>query len=318
MTYLKLLIIGLILLSTNHAETAPAKDVWVNIETFNIRRDKSIQHITRTGDILPAITLIEIKDGRLAAILSLNTPDFLDNHKYWTEDFKVIYRLKDYTGKENDDIEGELNGFSFDEPNGEFITSMSFLPPEGIFKDDVENIIIQARETPKRMAILSQREAKQIAIDKARDEMLASVPFPKNVIGEVFDFKLNIHNGEDFDSKNHRGKVILLDFWSWNCGPCRKALPQLKELKILYPLDQFEIIGINFDDHENIDTIMSEQNIDWRQWVVKQNAMQLAIYKKLKFNGIPYYMLINQSGNLVKQGYSTDFKLIDDIQKLLE
>jgi len=318
MAHLKYVILVLILISTCYSETELTKDHWLDIETMNIRRDKSIQHITRTGKIIPAITLIEIKDGRLAAILSLNTPGFLNNHKKWTEDFQVIYKVKDIKGKKNSRITGELDGFSFDVPNGKWISSLTFLPPENILKDDVENIIIQAKKTPERMAILSQREIERIAREKATDEILVNIPFPNNVIGESFDFELNMHNGDVFNSKEHRGKVILLDFWSIHCAPCLRAMPKLRELSKKYPKDKFEIIGINFDDYENIDDILKQHNINWPQWVVKQDAMQSAIYKKLNFKGIPYYMFIDQSGILVKQGYSLEVELISDVIQLLE
>jgi len=95
-------------------------------------------------------------------------------------------------------------------------------------------------------------------------------------------------------------------------------MPKLRELSKKYPKDKFEIIGINFDDYENIDDILKQHNINWPQWVVKQDAMQSAIYKKLNFKGIPYYMFIDQSGILVKQGYSLEVELISDVIQLLE
>ena len=148
--------------------------------------------------------------------------------------------------------------------------------------------------------------------------MLADVPFSKNVIGETFDFELDMHDGTVFNSKKNRGKVLLLDFWSWNCAPCRRAIPELQTLIKSHPKNKFEIIGINFDDYENIDKILSEQGINWQQWVVKQEAMQSAVFKKLNFKGIPYYMIIDQSGKLVKQGYSDEMDLIIDVEEQLK
>ncbi|MFK8013066.1 MAG: TlpA family protein disulfide reductase [Marinicellaceae bacterium] len=299
------------------AETEFNQNQWVDIDSIEIRRDVSIQYVNRVGEIIPAVTLIEIKDGRLAVVLSLQAPEYFYRDQEWMEDFQVTYSVKEVNGGESRRIAGELDGFSFDTPNNKWIASLTFLPSAHIMKKDVEKIFIQAKKTPERIAILNQREDERVAREKERDEMLADVPFSNNVIGETFDFELDKHDGTVFNSKKHRGKVLLLDFWSWKCAPCRTALPELQTLIKSYPKSKFEIIGINFDDYMNIDQILSEQGINWQQWVVKQEAMQSAVFKKLNFKGIPYYMIIDQSGKLVKQGYSDEMDLPTDVEKII-
>jgi thiol-disulfide isomerase/thioredoxin len=36
-------------------------------------------------------------------------------------------------------------------------------------------------------------------------------------------------NGENISSDNLKGKVIVLDFWSSDCGPCVKSMPQMEK-----------------------------------------------------------------------------------------
>lgn len=295
------------------SDSKSSQDQWLDMESMEIWQDSSIQYVTRVGKIIPTVTFLEIKNGQLAVVLSLNTPGFLKKQKQWSEDFRVIYR-----GKDNNRELGELDGFSFNIPNDQWITSLTFLPPDNMLKKDITHVIIQAKKTELRLAHLDKLKQDKIERERLTDEMMPNVPFPVNTLGRVFDFELKLHDGNIFNSKLHRGKIILLDFWSWNCGPCRRAIPKLQELIKKYPDNQFEIIGINFDDYENIDKILTEQNINWRQWVVKEEYMQLAVYKKLKFNGIPYYMLIDQMGILVKQGYTHDMDLNIDIQHLMD
>jgi len=315
MTYFKCFILLIFLSSICHAEpeSIESQDQWIDMESMEIWQDSSIQYITRVGKIIPTVTFLEIKNGQLAVVLSLNTPGFLKNPKEWTEDFRVIYRGKD-TNREL----GELDGFSFNIPNDQWITSLTFLPPENMLKKDITHVIIQAKKTKLRLAHLDKLKQDKVERERLTDEMMPNVPFPVNTLGRKFDFELKLHDGNIFNSKLHRGKIILLDFWSWNCGPCRRAIPKLQELIKKHPDNKFEIIGINFDDYEIINEILTEQKITWSQWVVKEEYMQLAVYKKLKFNGIPYYMLIDQTGTLVKQGYTQDVDLINDIKKLLD
>jgi thiol-disulfide isomerase/thioredoxin len=43
------------------------------------------------------------------------------------------------------------------------------------------------------------------------------------------EFEFVTLSGEHVNSKNLRGKVIVIDFWSSDCNPCRKSMPKLEE-----------------------------------------------------------------------------------------
>src|SRR5690606_574462 len=47
--------------------------------------------------------------------------------------------------------------------------------------------------------------------------------------------------------REHRGKVVYLDFWSSWCAPCRRAMPYLDELRSRFSREDFEVVGINVD-----------------------------------------------------------------------
>src|SRR2546430_11883748 len=42
-----------------------------------------------------------------------------------------------------------------------------------------------------------------------------------------------------------RGKVVLIDFWAWDCPFCAQAMPHVKELYDKYGKDGLVIIGVH-------------------------------------------------------------------------
>ena len=58
-----------------------------------------------------------------------------------------------------------------------------------------------------------------------------------------------------------RGKVVLLEFWAFECSNCRNTLPHLKEWYGKYGHSGFEIIGIHtpeFDREKKLDILKRE------------------------------------------------------------
>ncbi len=52
---------------------------------------------------------------------------------------------------------------------------------------------------------------------------------------------------QPIELSDYRGKVLYLDFWSSWCGPCRRAMPQLSELRDAHSRDRFEVVAVNVD-----------------------------------------------------------------------
>jgi len=99
------------------------------------------------------------------------------------------------------------------------------------------------------------------------------------------------------------GKVTLLDFWATWCGPCRHALPGLKQLASVYGGDSFEVISVNEDDEEG----------PWRQFVA-QNGMNWTqrfdtghqMMRQYGAAALPTYILIGKDGTVMQQYVGED------------
>lgn len=70
-------------------------------------------------------------------------------------------------------------------------------------------------------------------------------------VGNRFiDFSMPLHNGGNQRLSDFSGKLLLLEFWSSYCGPCRRENPSLVQLYNQYKPKGFEIFGVSFDTNE--------------------------------------------------------------------
>ena len=81
------------------------------------------------------------------------------------------------------------------------------------------------------------------------------------VDAELFDLQGNKHHLFEVFAE---GKYVLLDFWSINCGACRKSEPELREAYELCK-GKLEIVGINAD------SLTVWQHHDWNKHIVWTN-----------------------------------------------
>src|SRR3989338_3358278 len=53
-----------------------------------------------------------------------------------------------------------------------------------------------------------------------------------------------LNNAEPLSLEKLRGKIVLLDFWTYCCINCMHVLPDLKRLEVKYP-NELVVIGVH-------------------------------------------------------------------------
>lgn len=62
------------------------------------------------------------------------------------------------------------------------------------------------------------------------------------------DFTLRDKDGKDWNLRNHRGKTVVMNFWTRTCQPCVEEMPSLEQLaRIAEERDDLEVIAISTD-----------------------------------------------------------------------
>ena len=118
-------------------------------------------------------------------------------------------------------------------------------------------------------------------------------------IGQKYvDFEMTDTNGETRRLSEFDGKLILLEFWASNCGPCRQENPILVKTYEKFKAKGFEVFAVSEDSNkENWLNAIKKDKLPWTQVsdLNRKNTASL-IYG---INGIPDNFLIDQNGIIV-------------------
>ncbi len=62
------------------------------------------------------------------------------------------------------------------------------------------------------------------------------------------DFTLESRSGDNIRLEDHRGEVVMLNFWASWCGPCRQEMPLMDDIYSRYQDLGFTILAVNVDE----------------------------------------------------------------------
>jgi thiol-disulfide isomerase/thioredoxin len=109
----------------------------------------------------------------------------------------------------------------------------------------------------------------------------------------------------------HRGKIVVLDFWATWCGPCIRAMPKLESLARRYA-GQVEVIAINLDDFAKARSMFDEGG--YRMTLLADDGQ---VSTRYGVSTIPHSVVINRDG-IVRTVYrGGTSKLTEDVEAQL-
>jgi len=78
------------------------------------------------------------------------------------------------------------------------------------------------------------------------------------------EFKLRCLDGSEVSLSSYKGKIVIIDFWSIYCPPCREEIPGFVEIYQKLKDRGVEILGINLDrDDEKVKAFIEANKVDY-------------------------------------------------------
>jgi peroxiredoxin len=133
------------------------------------------------------------------------------------------------------------------------------------------------------------------------------------------NFTVRTIEGGEFELKDLRGRVVLLNFFATWCSPCLNEMPHLElEVWQKYKNDDFLLIALG-REHTKRDLVKFTDVVTFTFPIAPDPKRE--IYSKFATTYIPRNVLIDKSGAIIYQfvGYSEEefAKMIVQIEKAL-
>lgn len=183
-----------------------------------------------------------------------------------------------------------IENISNDAGRTAFKSSDFIFMPLPILLKTVDAIPAGLRDEPHNAERIRFAAAKQ-AVQPGRPFIDFQAPAPDGNIVKLSDFA-------------GKGKYVLIDFWASWCGPCRAAMPELKELYAKYKDKGFEIVGVSLDSRKEAWLKgISDLQLPWPQ-MSDTKGWDAAGAGEYAVKAVPSTFLIGPDGKFIETGPS--------------
>jgi thiol-disulfide isomerase/thioredoxin len=189
--------------------------------------------------------------------------------------------------------------------------------------DKDEPTAAQTAQAEKLLAEVAEQgktvEGLPAGLVRAAEEMLWQV---RNLsVGKAApDAESSDLDGKAVKLSDHKGKVVVLDFWATWCGPCRGMIPHERELVKKHAGKPFVFISVSADDkRETLKDFLEKEPMPWVHW---WSGTGDGVVRKWSIQAFPTLYVIDAKGviraKVVGGGEENEKKIDALVEKLVK
>ena len=127
------------------------------------------------------------------------------------------------------------------------------------------------------------------------------------LLGNKLDnFALNDVDGQRWEyRRDHRGRLVLLDFWYSTCGPCLQAIPHLVELQRSYGQFGLQVVGIACEtgkveeQSRRVLAVRGRYHINYTTLLSGGGPGHCPVMDQFQADYFPMLVLLDESGKII-------------------
>lgn len=105
--------------------------------------------------------------------------------------------------------------------------------------------------------------------------------------------------GNSVDLGQHKGGLVLINFWATWCPPCVKEMPSLQRLQQQFDPGEFRVVLINLGQKATtVERFIKEQSVEFSLPVYLDSKGQA--FTQLSIQGMPSSFLVDAKGNQIE------------------
>jgi len=131
---------------------------------------------------------------------------------------------------------------------------------------------------------------------------IATIAQAAAVEGPAPDFTLKSRGGANVKLSEHRGDVVMINFWASWCAPCRQEMPLLEELYTKYSDLGFTLLAVNVEeDSSKAASLLKEIPVTFPVLYDNKNV----VTKLYNVVAMPSTVILDRDGNIryLHKGY---------------
>src|SRR5580658_920141 len=128
-------------------------------------------------------------------------------------------------------------------------------------------------------------------------------------------FAVDTRDGQHISMDDLQGKVVLLDFWATWCGPCRAALPHLRDIAKKFQGQPLVVLSVSLDaNDQQWKESVAKNGMTWPQY--RDGGFASPISTMFGVTAIPHTLTIGAEG-VLQDEHIGDASIEGKLKKLL-